>query len=91
MESNSRELGITANKLYLGHSSKNLAQGKPATTSAAEKTTAKNLVALNLTIRVCLGYFMERIAPGGGGGQAERELGEIRGTTSTKGGLDAGT
>jgi len=57
--------------------------------SLFEQVTARNSVAVNLAIQMCLGYFIERITSGWGGGQAAGTLGEIYGMISTKGRLDA--
>jgi len=57
--------------------------------SLFEQVTARNSVAVNLSIQMSLGYFIERITSGWGGGQAAGTLGEIYGMISTKGRLDA--
>jgi len=57
--------------------------------SLFEQVTARNSVAVNLAIQMSLGYFIERITSGWGGGQAAGTLGEIYDMISTKGRLDA--
>ena len=57
--------------------------------SMVEQIAAKNSVAVNLAIQTCLGYFIELVTSGWGGGQAAGTLADIHTTISTKGKLDA--
>jgi hypothetical protein len=54
-----------------------------------EQIITRNPVAVNLAIQMSLGYFIERITTGWGGGQAAGTLGEIYTMISTKGKSDA--
>ena len=57
--------------------------------SMFEQIDARNSVAVTLAIQMCLGYFIERVTSGWGGGEAAVALGEIYGMISTKGRSDA--
>ena len=50
-----------------------------------EQIAARNSVAVNLTVQMRLGLFIEQIASGWGGGPAERDLADIYAMISTKG------
>ena len=56
--------------------------------SMVEQIAARNS-AINLAIQTCLGYFIEQVTSGWGGGQAAGTLAEIYTMTSTKGKLGA--
>ena len=53
-----------------------------------EQIAARNSVAINLAIQTYLGYFIEHVTSGWGGGQAARTLTEIYEMISIKGKLD---
>ena len=55
--------------------------------SISEQIAARNAVAVNLAVQMTLGYFIERVTSGWGGGRSARTLGEIHEMISTKGKL----
>ena len=55
--------------------------------SISEQIAARNAVAVNLAVQMTLGYFIERVTSGWGGGRSARILGEIHEMISTKGKL----
>jgi len=57
--------------------------------SMFEQIDARNPVVVTLAIQMCLGYFIERVTSGWGGGEVAVGLGEIYGMISAKGKPDA--
>jgi len=57
--------------------------------SMVEQIDARNSVAVTLAIQMCLGYFIEGVTSGWGGGEVAVGLGEIYGMISAKGKPDA--
>lgn len=55
----------------------------------SEQIMARNQVAVSLAVQASLGYFIERVTSGWGGGRAAGTLGEIHEMISSKGRLRA--